>query len=128
MLYNKYILFSGVTKMKLVQASDDFGYSTGWNYGLKKVMPFDSITHINIMTDTPGNIDAFLFVKEHPYVSVGWHQHFRGRPVVDRSLVPSLLTEDGHFKFRDVWNKDTFNQEARDRKYQGLEYDELVLL
>ena len=113
--------------MKLVQASDDFGYSIGWNYGLKKVMPYDSITHINIMTDTPGNIDAFKFVKEHPYVSVAWHQHFRGKPVADPKLVSSLLSEDGHFKFRDVWNKDTFNQEARNKRYEGLDYDQLVI-
>lgn len=113
--------------MKLVQASDDFGYSDGFNLGLKKAMKFDTVTHINLMTDCPGNIDAFRFLKDHPYVSVGWHQHFRGRPVVDPSLVPSLLDENGRFRFIDVWNSDTFNQEARNRKYEGVDEEEMVL-
>ena len=113
--------------MKLVQASDDFGYCEGFNLGLKKVMPYGTITHVNLMTDTPGNIDAFKFLREHPEVSIGWHQHFRGTPLVDPAKVPSLLDETGHFKFKDVWNKDTFNEEARRKKFEGVKYEEALL-
>lgn len=112
--------------MKLVFASDDFGYCEGFNLGLKKVFREGIVTHVNLMTDCPGNIDAFKTLKDHPEVSIGWHQHFRGTPQVPASEVSSLLDETGHFKYKDVWNKDTFNPEAQEKKYDGVKYEEVL--
>ncbi len=113
--------------MQLVMRCDDFGYTPVFNQGLKKVLREGVCSHVELMSDTPGNIDAMETMREYPWVSVGWHMHWRGTPVLPAGEVPSLLAEDGkHFKFRDVWTKDTFNPEARKKMMEGVEYDEVV--
>ena len=113
--------------MKLIMGSDDFGYNEVFNMGLKKVFQHHTVSNVALMTDTPGNIDAFRFLREHPDVSVTWHQHFRGRPVVDPSKVPSLLNKKGGFRYREVWDKDTFDMVAINRKFEGVVYEEALM-
>lgn len=105
---------------------DDFGYTPVFNLGLKKVLEEGIVTHVELMSDTPGSIDAMETMRQYPWISVAWHQHYRGTPVLPLSEVSSLVTADGHFKFRDVWNKDTFNTEAQAKKYEGVKYEELI--
>ena len=112
--------------MQLVMRCDDFGYSPVFNLGLKKVLEEGICSHVELMSDTPGNIDAMETMKQYPWVSVGWHQHWRGTPVLPLDQVSSLVDETGHFKFRDVWCKDTFNEEARRKRFEGVDRDELI--
>lgn len=112
--------------MQLVMRCDDFGYTPVFNLGLKKVLEHGICTHVELMSDTPGNIDAMETMRKYPWVSVGWHQHFRGKPVLPAEQVPSLVNEKGQFKFREVWTKETFNEEARRKKFEGVNYDEMV--
>lgn len=113
--------------MQLVMRCDDFGYSPVFNLGLKKVLEEGICSHVELMSDTPGNIDAMETMKQYPWVSVGWHQHWRGKPVLPLDQVSSLVDETGHFKFRDVWCKDTFNEEARRKRFESVDRDELIM-
>jgi predicted glycoside hydrolase/deacetylase ChbG (UPF0249 family) len=88
--------------MKLIIRADDFGYTEEFNRGTMKAVDEGIVTTVDLMLDTPGSEDAMLRIKDHPWISVGWHGgHCWGRPVADPSTVPSLLNEEGRFKY---WN------------------------
>lgn len=88
--------------MKLVMRADDFGYTEEFNRGTVEAIRNGVITTVDLMLDTPGTLDAMERIKEFPWVSVGWHGgHCWGRPVADPAQVPSLLNEEGRFKFWD---------------------------
>ena len=113
--------------MQLVMGSDDFGYSVGFNMGLKKVIENEGpVTYVALMSDTPGAVDAMEFMRQYPWISVSWHMHFRGKPQLPPEKVPSLVDKNGRFRFVDVWNPDTFNPEARKKRFEGVKYEEIL--
>lgn len=86
--------------MKLIVRADDFGYTKAYNDGTIKAIEDGIVTHVDIMFDTPGTIDALERIKNYPWISVGWHSHFWGKPVLNPNEVPSMVNEQGNFKFR----------------------------
>lgn len=53
------------------------------------------------MMDTPGTVNALERLKAFPRISVGWHAHFWGSPVLDPWQVPSMVIEEaGRIRFR----------------------------
>jgi predicted glycoside hydrolase/deacetylase ChbG (UPF0249 family) len=57
------------------------------------------MTHADVMLDSPGTEDALRRLRELPWISVGWHIHFWGKPVLDSARLPSLvLKETGRFR------------------------------
>lgn len=86
--------------MKLIVRADDFGYTKAYNDGTIEAIDNGIVTSVDIMLDTPGTMDALVRIKEYPWISIGWHAHFWGKPVLDPSEVPSLVDETGKFKFR----------------------------
>lgn len=89
--------------MKLIMRADDFGYTEEFNRGTIEAVRNGVITTVDLMLDTPGTLDAMERIKEFPWVSVGWHGgHCWGRPVADPARIPSLLNEEGRFKY---WNR-----------------------
>ncbi len=87
--------------MKLVIRADDVGYTDVCNIGTFKTLEQGISTSADVMLDTPGTEDALLRLGEMPWISVGWHTHFWGTPILDPSEVPSLVEEDqGRIRFR----------------------------
>lgn len=86
--------------MKLIVRADDFGYTKAYNDGTIEAIDNGIVTSVDIMFDTPGAIDALIRIRDYPWISIGWHAHFWGKPVLDPSLVPSMIDESGKFKFR----------------------------
>jgi len=86
--------------MKLIVRADDFGYTRTHNDGTMVAIDHGIVTSVDIMLDTPGTVDALERIKDYPWISIGWHSHFWGRPVLDPSLVPSMVNDEGKFKFR----------------------------
>lgn len=87
--------------MKLIIRADDYGYTEIFNQGTIKAIREGIVTYVDLMLDCEGTEDAIERIKEFPWISVGWHGgHFWGRPVADPALIPSLLDENGQFKFR----------------------------
>jgi predicted glycoside hydrolase/deacetylase ChbG (UPF0249 family) len=52
------------------------------------------------MLDCPGFEDACERLKNYPWLSIGWHTHFWGRPVLGSDKVPSMVDKNGKFKWR----------------------------
>ena len=85
--------------MKLILRADDVGFSEVGNIGVFKAIDEGVITHADVMMDTPGSVDAFKKLRERPWISVGWHAHNWGDPVLSPNEIPSLLNKDGKFKW-----------------------------
>ena len=77
-------------RRKLVIRADDMGYSPVNNIGAFRTIEEGIVTSADIMLDCPGTEDALVRMKELPWISFGWHDHFWGSPVLDPSKVPSL--------------------------------------
>ncbi len=101
--------------MKLIVRADDVGYTTAYNMGFEKAVTNGVVTSADLMLDCPGFEDAVERLKKYPFLSVGWHSHFWGKPVLPPEEVPSMVNEFGWFKFR------------KDQKLKDTcDYDEIV--
>ena len=76
--------------MKLIIRADDVGYTKVHNLGTFKTIDEGVVTSADVMLDCPGTVDALKQLKERPWISVGWHAHFWGAPVLDPKDVPTL--------------------------------------
>ncbi|NTW96491.1 MAG: ChbG/HpnK family deacetylase [Erysipelotrichaceae bacterium] len=86
--------------MKLIVRADDVGYTKAHNDGTFEAIDNGIVTSVDLMFDTPGTMDALIRMKEYPWISIGWHAHFWGKPLLDPKDVPSMVNTDGRFKFR----------------------------
>ena len=80
--------------MKLVVRTDDVGYSKVCNIGTFEVYDNGIGTSADVMLDTPGTIDALERLRNYPWVSVGWHTHFWGCPILGEDNVPTLYDHE----------------------------------
>ena len=104
--------------MKVVFRADDVGYTHVHNLGTFKTMLEGFTTHCDVMLDWPDTMEALEFLKERPWISVGWHTHFWGYPTLPVEQVPSLVDETGRFKWRRL------NQS--EHPVEGVVYEELL--
>ena len=87
--------------LKMIIRADDVGYTDVCNIGAFDALEHGVSTHADVMMDTPGTVDALERLTELPWVSVGWHAHFWGSPVLDPKQVPSMVIEEaGRIRFR----------------------------
>ena len=84
--------------MKLIIRADDVGYTDVHNMGTWKTIEEGVTTAADVMLDTPGTVDALTRLREYPWISVGWHSHFWGSPVLPATKVSTLIAENGHFR------------------------------
>lgn len=77
--------------MKLVVRADDVGYSKVCNIGSFETLDNGIVTSMDIMLDTPGTVDALERLRDYPWISVGWHTHFWGTPLLGKEKVPTLF-------------------------------------
>ncbi|MBU9726200.1 ChbG/HpnK family deacetylase [Diplocloster modestus] len=77
--------------MKLVIRADDIGYSNVCNIGSFEAIDHGVVTSADIMLDTPGTVDALERLRNYPWLSIGWHTHFWGTPVLGGENVPTLF-------------------------------------
>lgn len=76
--------------MQLIVRADDVGYTDVCNIGAFEAIENGIVTSADVMLDCPGTEDALRRLKNYPWISVGWHAHFWGAPVLDPADVPSL--------------------------------------
>jgi predicted glycoside hydrolase/deacetylase ChbG (UPF0249 family) len=93
--------------MKMIIRADDVGYTDVFNIGTFEAIEKGVVTSADVMFDTPGTIDALNRLKELPWISVGWHAHFWGAPVLDAKKVPSLIDYSTLRFKKDLRNLDT---------------------
>lgn len=85
---------------KMIVQADDVGFSNVCNTGSFKTMEEGVVTVAAIMLADPGTVDALERLKALPWISVEWHMHMWGAPVLDPKLVPSLVEKEGQFAGR----------------------------
>ena len=85
---------------KMIVQADDVGFSNVCNIGSFKTMEEGVVTVAAIMLADPGTIDALERLRALPWISVEWHMHMWGAPVLDPGQVPSLVEKEGQFAGR----------------------------
>ncbi len=85
---------------KLIVRADDVGHSSVCNIGSFETIENGVVTSADVMLDSPGTEDALERLKAFPWISVGWHMHMWGAPVLDAREVPSLVEKSGEFTGR----------------------------
>lgn len=78
---------------------DDVGYTPVNNIGLFRVFDQGVGTSADVMLDTPGTKEALELLRGYSWLSIGWHTHFWGSPVLGPDQVPHLIDhESGQFR------------------------------
>lgn len=96
---------------KIVVRVDDVGYTPVNDMGAFEVFDKGVGTAADVMLDTPGTVEALERLRNYPWISIGWHTHFWGSPVLEPSRVQSLIDpERGHF-IADILTTDNFDEE-----------------
>lgn len=95
--------------MKLVFRGSDVGYSKFCDEGFFKAADEGVVSSCNIMLDGRSAVSALKKLKERPWISVEWHRQFWYKPVLPVEQVPSLVNEEGRFKWGhkhiELWNE-----------------------
>ncbi len=85
---------------KMVVRADDMGMSKVCNIGAFEAIENGVVTAADVMLDSPGTEDALERLRAYPWISLGWHMHMWGAPVLDPKQVPSLVEKNGPFAGR----------------------------
>lgn len=96
---------------KIVVRIDDIGYTDINNIGAFEAFDHGVGTAADVMLDTPGTIDALERLKNYPWLSIGWHTHFWGKPVLDADKVKSLVDPKRAHFISDILTTDDFDEE-----------------
>ena len=96
---------------KLILNADDFGLTSGINYGILDAYLQHSISSISLMINTPKTLEAIEIMKKYKVTCVGIHINITlGKPVSSPSNIPSLLDEHGYFHKADWWFQNQVNE------------------
>ena len=85
---------------RMIVRADDVGHSKVHNIGTFEAIERGVVTSADVMLDSPGTEDALERLKTLPWISVGWHMHMWGAPVLAPREVPSLVEKSGEFAGR----------------------------
>lgn len=103
---------------KMIFRADDVGFSNVCNIGTFEAIENGVVTSADVMLDSPGTEDALERLRDYPWISVGWHMHMWGAPVLDPAQVPSLVEKAGPFTGR-------FRTDLR--QAEDVDFDEAVM-
>ncbi|SEJ74019.1 Predicted glycoside hydrolase or deacetylase ChbG, UPF0249 family [Sphingobium sp. AP50] len=85
---------------RMIVRADDVGQSKICNLGTFEAIEHGVVTAADVMLDSPGTEDALERLRAYPWLSVGWHMHMWGAPVLGAKEVPSLVEKGGDFDGR----------------------------
>jgi predicted glycoside hydrolase/deacetylase ChbG (UPF0249 family) len=85
---------------KMMIRADDVGHSKVCNIGTFEAINGGMVTCVDMMLDSPGTEDALERLKAYPWITLGWHMHMWGAPVLGAARVPSLVERGGEFDGR----------------------------
>lgn len=82
----------------MIIRADDLGYSKGVNYGIYESIKNGIINNVGVMVNMKDTLHGLDLLKGFD-LDIGMHTVIcAGRPLTNPSLIPSLVTEYGHFK------------------------------
>jgi len=85
---------------KMIIRADDVGLSPINDLGAFEAIEHGVVTAADVMLDCPGTETALSRLRDMPWISVGWHTHMWGAPVLPAEQVPSLVLHEGEHKGR----------------------------
>jgi predicted glycoside hydrolase/deacetylase ChbG (UPF0249 family) len=85
---------------KLIVRADDVGHSKVCNIGTFEAIEHGVVSAVAMMLESPGTEDALERMKAYPWLSLDWHMHMWGAPVMEAAQVPSLVEKGGQFDGR----------------------------
>ena len=71
--------------MKMIIRADDVGFTDVCNIGTFETFDKGLSTSADVMLDCPGTEDALRRLRNYPWISVGWHGHMWGSPVLGKA-------------------------------------------
>ncbi len=74
---------------KMVIRVDDVGMSKVCNIGTFDAIDGGMASSVDIMLDSPGSVDALERLRKYPWLSLGWHMHMWGAPVLGKARASS---------------------------------------
>lgn len=86
-------------RKRLIYRCDDVGYTATYDAGIFNVIDAGIGCSADVMFDAENCVEALMKLKERPWVSIGWHRHLWEKPVLDPQEVPSMVDENGRFKW-----------------------------
>ncbi len=84
----------------MIIRADDVGFTDVCNIGAFETIEHGLTTSADVMLDCPGTEDALRRLRDLTWISVGWHMHMWGSPVLDAREVASLVEHGGQFDGR----------------------------
>lgn len=84
-----------VQRRQMIVRADDVGATNVYNMGVFDAIDNGVVTWADVMLDCPGTTDALRRLKARPWITVGWHAHMWGSPVLPAKQVPSLVVPAG---------------------------------
>lgn len=89
---------------KLIINTDDFGMTSGINYGILNAYLNHSISSISMMINQPHTHEAVAIMEKYAINCVGLHINLTfGDPINNTAAVPTLLDKNGKFKNPAWW-------------------------
>ena len=89
-------------RRRLVYRADDVGYTQAFDMGFVKGVENGIVTSADVMLDSKHTVEALKWLRERPWITVGWHRHLWGWSVLPKEEVPSMVDENGKF----LWGHD----------------------
>ena len=86
-------------RKRLIYRCDDVGMSETYDIGIFKVIEDNIGCSADVMFDAEHAVEALRKLKEKPWISLGWHRHLWGKPVLPAKEVPSMVNDEGRFKW-----------------------------
>lgn len=86
-------------RKRLIFRVDDLGYTEAYDLGAVRAFDEGIASSADIMLDSPHTVQILEWVKDKPWLSIGWHRHLWESPVLPPEEVPSLVDERGRFKW-----------------------------
>lgn len=90
----------GTRRRRMIVRVDDVGMSKVCNIGTFEAIRHGIPSSADVMLDSPGTEDALERLRALPWITVGWHTHMWGTPVLPAKEVPSLVEHGGEFDGR----------------------------
>lgn len=86
-------------RKRLIYRCDDVGYTQTYDLGIFDVLYSGIGCSADVMFDAMHAKEALIKLKDMSWLSIGWHRHLWEKPVLSPSEVPSMVDEQGRFKW-----------------------------
>ena len=87
-------------RKRLVFRADDVGYTETFDLGAYEAFEKGYATSADVMLDSPHTVEALKWLRERPWISIGWHRHLWESPILGKDEIPHMVDDEGRFVWR----------------------------